>query len=211
LIITKIQRLRGKKSRYTVLLDTAPALELSDWTIGKFGLRTGDDLDEQAIQKIQKIEDETRAKNLAVNFLSYRPRSSKEIVDHLVKKGFPQTCGDDVVQQLRSARLIDDRKFAELFVRDRIKRKPTGERLLRQQLMAKGILPQDADEIVQQLLSRKSQQDAAIEAAQKKMQLSRNSFKRLDVEKRKKRLLDFLLRRGFSYEIALKALRSTVG
>ena len=211
MIITKIKRLRGKKPRYTVLLDTAPSIELSDWTIGKFGLRTGDDLDEQTIQKIQKAENETRAKNLAINFLSYRPRSSKEVIDHLLKKRFNRECSMDVAEQLKSTGMVNDKNFAALFVRDRILRKPIGERLLRQQLLAKGIGPEDVDLVLGEFVSDKSQYDAALQAAKKKMKLSRSSLKRLDAEKRKKRVLDFLLRRGFSFEIALKALRSTIG
>jgi len=75
-----------------VHLDGVPALELSDWTIGKYGLRTGDDLDEHTVDKIKSTEAETQAKNIAINYLSYRQRSSKEIIDHLIKKGSHVNC-----------------------------------------------------------------------------------------------------------------------
>jgi regulatory protein len=88
LIITKIKRLRGRRQRYSVHLDGVPTLELSDWTIGKCGLHTGDDLDEHAIDKIKSTEAETQAKNIVANYLSYRQRSLKEIIDHLTKKSF---------------------------------------------------------------------------------------------------------------------------
>ena len=42
LIIIKIQRLRGKHPRYDVHLDGVLTLKIGKWTIGKFGLRTGD-------------------------------------------------------------------------------------------------------------------------------------------------------------------------
>ena len=53
MIITKIKKIRGKRQRYSVHLDGMPALELSDWTIGKLGLHTGEDLDEDTIDKIK--------------------------------------------------------------------------------------------------------------------------------------------------------------
>ena len=208
MIITKIQRLRGRRVRYGVHLDGTLALELSDWTIGKFGLRTGDDIDEQTIDKIKSAESETQAKNIAINYLSYRPRSSKEVIDHLTKKGFVRECAESVAFSLQSARMIDDCEFAHAFVRDRLKRKPTGKALLRQQLLAKGITSAEADKTLEELISPQNQQDAANKAVKRKMELTRRSTKKLDAEKWKKRLLDFLLRRGFSFEIAQKAIHT---
>ena len=66
MIITKIKRLRGRRQRYSVHHDSGPILELSDWTIGKCGLHTGDDLDEHTVDKIKSTEAETWAKNIAV-------------------------------------------------------------------------------------------------------------------------------------------------
>ncbi len=210
MIITKIKRLRGKRQRYSVHLDGVPALELSDWTIGKCGLRTGDDLDELTVDKIKSTEAETQAKNIAINYLSYRQRSSKEIIDHLVKKGFLHECAEDVACQLQSARMVNDLEFARVFVRDRLKRKPTGQALLRAQLLAKGITSSMTEMVLAELISPQSQQASALQAAKRKLQVTKYSKKNLDKEKRKKRLLDFLLRRGFSYEIAMKTIHTTL-
>ena len=191
-------------------IDGSLALELSDWTIGKLGLRIGDELDEQSVDKIKTIEAETLAKNIAINFLSYRQRSSKEVIDHLIKKKFTRACAEEVARHLQAMNMIDDLSFAHTFVRDRLKRKPTGQALLRQQLLAKGIPTATTDMVLAELISPQSQQAAALQAAKKKMQLMRHSARKLDAEKLKRRLLDFLLRRGFSYEIALKVTRITL-
>lgn len=210
MIITKIKRLRGKRQRYSVHLDGVPTLELSDWTIGKCGLRTGDDLDEQTIDKIKSTEAETQAKNIAINYLSYRQRSSKEMIDHLTKKGFARKCAEDVTHQLQSARMVNDLEFARAFVRDRVKRKPTGQALLRMQLIAKGISSAMTDMVLAELISPQNQQASALDAAKRKIRLMHHAKKDLGDEKRKKRLLDFLLRRGFSYDIAIKTIHSTL-
>jgi regulatory protein len=210
LIITKIQRIRGNRSRYSVQLDGSPALELSDWTIGRFALRTGDDLDQRKIDMIKSAEAEICAKNIAINYLSYRPRSTKEITDHLIKKGFEQECAEGVAKHLHSLNMIDDRKFAYSFIRDRLKRKPTGIALLRKQLLSKGIVPSTTDAVLAELVSSQSQQQSALLAAKRKIQVTQRSKKNIDSEKRKKRVLDFLLRRGFTYEVALKTIRTTL-
>jgi regulatory protein len=210
LIITKIKRIRGKRAQYGVHLDGSLALELSDWTIGKFGLRTGDDLDEQTVYKLKSAEAESRAKNIAINYLSYRPRSSKEVTFHLTKKGFEDECAESVTRHLQSIKMIDDDRFAYAFVRDRLKKKPTGQALLRQQLLSKGISSEMTDKVLAELVSPQSQQASALQAAKRKIQLTQHAAKKIDAEKRKKRILDFLLRRGFSYEIALKTIRTTL-
>jgi len=210
LIITKIKRIRGKRAQYGVYLGDSLTMELSEWTIGKFGLRTGDDLDEQTIDTLKTADAESRAKNIAINYLSYRPRSSKEITFHLTKKGFEYECAENVTRHLQSLKMIDDDQFAYAFVRDRLKRKPTGQALLRQQLLAKGILSAMADKVLSELVSPQSQQASALQAAKRKIQLTQHVAKKIDAEKRKKRILDFLLRRGFSYEIALKTIRTTL-
>ena len=191
-------------------LDGVPALELSDWTIGKCGLRTGDDLDESTVDRIKSTEAETQAKNNAVNYLSYRQRSSKEIIDHLMKKGCTRECAEDVTHQLQSARMVNDLEFARAFVRDRLKRKPIGQALLRTQLLTKGITSSMTDMVLAELISPQSQQASALQAAKRKIQLTQYSKRNIDEEKRKKRLLDFLLRRRFSYEIAMKTIHTTL-
>jgi regulatory protein len=209
LVITKIKRICGKRSQYGVYFDGSPALELSDWTIGKFSLHAGNDLDEQTIEKLKSAEAETRAKNIAINFLSYRPRSSKEVIFHLTKKGFEPECAEIVARQLQSIKMIDDNLFAYAFVRDRLKRKPMGHALLRQQLLAKGISSAMADKVLAELVSLQSQQVSALQAAKRKIQLTQHSTKIIDTKKRKKRILDYLLRRGFTYEIALRTVHTT--
>ncbi len=173
-------------------------------------MRTGDDLDEQTVDTLKSAEAESRAKNIAINYLSYRPRSSKEITFHLTKKGFKHECAENVTRYLQSIKMIDDNKFAHAFVRDSLKRKPTGQALLRQQLLAKGISSAMADTVLAELVSPQSQQASALQAAKRKIQLTQHVTKKIDTEKRKKRILDFLLRRGFSYEIALKTIHTTL-
>jgi regulatory protein len=195
---------------YSIFLDGSAAMDLSDWTIGKFGLRTGDDLDERTINVLKTTEAETHAKNVAINYLSYRPRSSKEVIVHLKKKGFEPECSESITRHLQSLKMIDDDKFARIFVRDRLKKKPIGEALLRQQLLIKGISSSMADIVLTELISPQNQQASALQAAKRKIQLTRHLKNKIDAEKRKKRILDFLLRRGFSYEIATKAVRTAL-
>ena len=210
MIITRIQRKRGKKPRYVISLDGQPGLEVSDWTLGKFGLRAGDDIDGDVVDGIKTAESDIQAKNTAINFLSYRPRSGKEIVDHLIKKGFRREIGSRVVQHLHALGMIDDEKFAYAFARDRMRKKPVGEALLRKELGSKGITGATAEKVLLEILPPAIQQEAALRAVQKKLRTLQSRKSKHDTDTKKKRLLDFLLRRGFPYEIALKTIHRTL-
>jgi len=88
--ITKIQRIGGRRPRYGVFLDDSLAIKISEWTLGIFGLRKDDEVDKDTLERIRSTELDAQAKNIAINYISYRPRSSKEVTDHLIKKGIPR-------------------------------------------------------------------------------------------------------------------------
>lgn len=213
MIITKIRRVRGRKPRYMIEFDDAPALEVSDWTVGRFGLCTGDEIDDLKRFQIATAEAEAQAKNIAINFLSYRPRSRKEIEMHLMKKGFDEAIAGQAADKLQSLSMVNDLEFARMFVRDRLQRKKIGTSLLRQQLIQKGIARTIIDTICSELVTPDQQKHAAFEAAEKYQQRSHEAkrkkmFSPIEVQKHKKRLFDFLIRRGFSIDLTRQTVET---
>ena len=208
MIITRIARKKSKRPQSIVYVDGARAFDLSDDVLVKFGISVGDNLDDAKVEQIVTSEANYRAQNLAVNYLSYRPRSTKEIVDHLRKKGFAVELAKKVTQHLQKKNLVNDAEFAGMFVRDRLKRKPIGTAMLRQQLMTKGIPPHIIERVLGQLVNNEDQERAAEELATKRLTLSSGSFARLDPPRRRRRLFDYLVRRGFSTDIATKTVRN---
>ncbi len=78
-------------------------------------------------------------KNQAFNLLSYRDRSAYEMKDRLLKKGYQEDEVITVIKRLKELSYIDDNKFAETWVKYRIKNKPRGSNMLRKELNSKGI------------------------------------------------------------------------
>ena len=200
-VITKIQLLRGRRPRYRVSLDSSGQFEISDWTLCKCGLCSGDEITDENISEILVSESELAAKNCAVNLISYRPRSSEETLRHLLRKGFEEPIARRVVEQLQTIGMIDDHTFARMFTRDQIRRK-AGRNLIRQKLYLKGIDRQTTDGVLNDLIRPEEEQEAARMLAARRLVLAKRSLGSLDPEKRKKRMYDFLIRKGFSFEIA---------
>jgi regulatory protein len=206
-VITKIIRHKKHRNRYAVYVDGALAFDVSDDVILRFGLRSGDGLDEKKVEQILTAEAQYRAQTIAVNYISYRPRSSKEVADHLTKKGFSRELAKKTVQHLQKKNLINDDEFAQTFVRDRLKRKPTGAAMLRQQLLLKGIAPNLIERALKNSITDEDQQHAAEELAAKRLRLAHSSLEKLNPMKRKRRIFEYLLRHGFSSDVATRTVR----
>lgn len=189
-------------------MDGTSAFEITEEVLIKLGLEVGDDLGEKKVEQILTSEAMARASHIAINFISYRPRSAYEVITKLTRKGFSRDLARKVVERLEGLKMINDLEFARMFVRDRKKRRPIGGALLRQSLHMKGIAPHLVEQVLRETLSDEEQEEAASTVARKHLRTTSRSFDKLDNARQRKRLHDYLLRRGFSHDIAKKAVRS---
>ena len=210
MLITKILKSRRERNKYEVFIDDKPGLRVSESTLAKSGLFTGKVLDEREIEQIVQADSRERARQVAVNFISYRPRSSKEILDKLTRKEFSRELALEVVDQLKELNLLNDLQFARMFVRDKLLGKPMGKAMLRRKLLEKGIAFQMSEGVLKEYVTEEKEQEAAKNLAVRKMKMSRSRFSALDPLARQKRLIDYLLSRGFSHDIAYKTARSII-
>jgi regulatory protein len=141
-------------------------------------------------------------------FLSTRERSEKEIREYLRKKvgkfklDNPERLISLLVHQLKEDGLIDDKKFIAWWVEQRSYFKPKGFFALKQELLQKGINRELIDQYFEE------NQIDELELAKIALQKKAKVLKGLEKEEFYQRAISFLLRRGFSYEVAQKALRS---
>ena len=147
--------------------------------------------------------DKALAKEKALKLLAKRPRSEKEIKQKLRQKGFTEKIIWEVISDLKKVDLINDEKFAESWASTRLSSKPMGKLLLKQELFRKGI----KKEIIEDLIERSFEEDKEIELAKKLLEKKRKFLRNLEDVKTKKRLMNFLLRRGFSYHIVNAVMR----
>ncbi len=207
-MITRISKRKSSRGRYTVFVDGNPAFEVSETVLVKSGLRTNDSIDEDRIAAVRASEAENEARTIAVNYLSYRPRSSSEVFHHLVRKGTPREIAEPIVRRFESVGLINNLEFARMFVRDRLQRKPTGRTLLKSLLGAKGIAPAVIDQVLRETITEEDQTSAAKELASRRLRLTKRSMAKLDARKQQQRITGYLLRHGFSSEIVQRTVRN---
>lgn len=72
-------------------------------------------------------------------YLRVREHSGQEVELYLTRRGYPAEVRAAALEQLRAERLIDDRRFAEMFVRDRRRLRPMSARMVLRELRARGV------------------------------------------------------------------------
>ena len=134
----------------------------------------------------------------SLNFLSFRPRSEKEMRDYLTKKKCDDLTAQKIIESLLRTKFIDDEEFARRFVEQRTKFKPKANRVIKYELKQKGI----TQELIDQLFEDKEESDTsdfakALDLAERKMpRYARIEDKRKVYEK----LGRFLASKGFDWD-----------
>lgn len=200
-LVTAISAQKKKKGRFNVYIDGQFAFGISQFTLLENSLKIGKILSEEQILKILKKEDLTKYTDAAVKFLSFRPRSEKEIKDYLAKKiatvgQIPFHEAQDsaiielVLKKLRKYNYIDDYEFAKWFIESRTKVHPKGIKVLKLELKQKGI---DLDIIEKILKKDRDETTLALKAIEKKVY----KWQKLPEMEFKRKIYQFLASRGF--------------
>ena len=126
--------------------------------------------------------------------LNYRERSIKELIDRLSEKHYSSTTISAVIKRLKELDLLDDRKFARLWTRSRVRFKPRSAWLIGRELREKGI----AEEVIQQVIEEELTPEQELEAAMNLAEKQARRYRGEDPEKARRKLFAFLARRGFS-------------
>jgi len=196
--ITDLVRQKKRSNRLSVFLDGAFAFGLDEETVFKYGLKIGLELDEDRVAQVLGDEQRKKAKDAAFHYLSYRPRTVKEVRDKLREKGYEEELIEETIALLERLGLLDDRDFAARWVAERLRLKPRGRRVLFAELRQKGISREMAEEVLSEAFGDIDERALAADLLRKRAARYQN------VEPRQafRRMSDFLVRKGFGFEVA---------
>ena len=188
--ITAIEPQQKNPQRVNVYLDGEFAFGLA--AIVATWLRVGQELGDEKTASLKADDEREVTYQKALHFLSYRPRSSAEVRQNLIKRGISESLVEETLNRLQSAGLVNDEAFARAWVENRNAFRPRGKPALRMELRRKGL----SDEIVQSVLDTQVNEEAlAFEAARKHAR----RLAGLEWPEFRQKLGGFLARRGFSY------------
>lgn len=194
--VTAIQLQRGRQ-RANVFLDGHYAMSLNLIVAKNHHLEAGQAISDDEIDDLVRDEQLQKGMDIALRFLSYRPRSEAEIRARLGRR-FEGWVVESVLQKLKELGFIDDLAFAQFWTENRETFRPRSRRLVSLELRRKGISSETATQITGGL----DDESSAYRAARGKAL----SLRGLEYREFRRRLGSYLHRRGFDYATATSVI-----
>jgi len=189
--ITAIEVQKNNPKRVNLYLEGEFAFGLDRFVAA--WLTVGQSLDEEKITSLQFEDSQEKAYRQALLFLGIRARSKMEVRKNLEKHEIPAILIDQTIARLREERLLDDGQFAQTWVANRSEFRPRSRRALTAELRQKGL----ADADIKSATEKVNEESLAFTAAQKRLR----RLDGLEWSEFRKKLSEFLARRGFEYDV----------
>jgi len=197
--ITKIKPQKNKK-RVNIHLDGKFGFGIDLENFVKLGLKVEQELSEREVEEIIKKAEFQKTYDKLVRFATLRPRSEKEVNDWLRKYKVHESIHKELFIRLKRLDLLDDRKFAQWWVEQRITFRPRGKRALSFELRQKGI---DRD-LINQILNEAKIDEQKI--ASQLLKKKKYKWEKLGKLKARKKMSEFLARKGFSWTVIKESI-----
>ena len=140
----------------------------------------------------------------ALNLLSYRPRSLAEMRARLMEKDWAEEeVVGQVLARLEELGYLNDEEFAANFANSRLAAKPIGRSRLRRDLLRKKLPSETVENTLDEAYEQQSEEELIDRAIGKRLRLKGAPTDREEA----KRLFDYLIRRGFSYDLVIRKVR----
>lgn len=142
-------------------------------------------------------EQEKQALVTSLRLLTVTPKSRRGLARKLEERGFPQTVIEGTLDHLEKQGVLNDRALGQSLLQSYLYRRPSGRKRIAFEMEKRGI----KDSLIEELLEK----DTPEEERARALDLARNKvagWKKLDRTKRRKKLYDFLVRRGFDFNLS---------
>jgi len=194
--ITALEPQKHSSDRVNVYLDDVFAFGLA--LLLASSLRVGMALTDDEIAALRLADEVERAREKALSYLSFRPRSEAELRNYLLESDFSAATVAEVLERFRGVGLVDDEAFARFWADNRARFRPRGKRMLVQELRQKDVASGVIETTLAEYDEVAAAQQVAEEQARRLAHLPPDQFRR--------RLWDRMLRRGFSPDIIQEIL-----
>ena len=196
--IEKIEQSKHGQERVLVHLEGEETLRITKEELLRFDLYTGLDISPEAVVELKKSAARSETRLRAVNMVSARALSKKELTKRLRDKGAEEADADAAADWLEDIGALDDAAYAKTIVRH-YSAKGYGAAKYRDELFRRGVPREYWEEA---LASAPPAEEIATRVA-----AERTKGKPMD-DRERKRISDLLLRRGFSWSEIRPALEA---
>lgn len=205
-IITGLEPVKRKKGWFELSIKGKPPFFIDEETVFKNGLRLGGILSEAGFKQIKEDSDKAWLKYRALQILSRRMVSERDLRRKLSAERRSSALRDEVLSQLRQYGYIDDLKYACSYIRSQISRGGKSRLYLKKKLYEKGIKGDITEAALESELAEYDEDTIVLELARKKMK----NLKSETPLKAKQKLAAFLRGRGFGWSAINNAISTLI-
>ncbi|WP_304507708.1 RecX family transcriptional regulator [Anaerotignum sp.] len=198
MLVTKMIPQKRDPAKYNIYIDGEYLFALPAQDLAYFNIKEGKEIPEKTVSFIQKNLIYMQAQDKALNFIGYKMRTEKEVRQKLLENDFTHEIIEEVMVFLCKYKYINDRDYAQKYIKERLRLSPRGAYALRMELLQRGISDQICQEVLE--LTEFSETEDAIKWLERK---TKGQWP--PDEKKKKQLYVFLQRKGYSYSVIKEA------
>lgn len=140
----------------------------------------------------------------ALNLLSFKPRTVAEMRERLMEKDWAEAVVvDQIIARLEELGYLNDEQFAISFASSRLTFRPLGKTRLRRDLQRRKLPSEITEQTLDQLYEGDAEEELIDRALNKRLKLKGAPT----TPEAAKKLFDYLMRRGFSYDLVRRKVR----
>lgn len=155
---------------------------------------------EQKIERTKRTKSPQQALQSLMRMCARSERSSGDALRLMKRWGVADDEARKVLARLQAERFIDDRRFAEAFVRDKLNLSGWGAYKIKMSLRAKGVAREIIEEVASMMIEATDMKERLEEIMQRKL----HTLKYSSTYEAKTKLIRFAASRGYDIEEAVE-------
>lgn len=194
--ITKITT-QKRAGRYNIYLDGKFAFPVSEEVLIKYRLLKGTELDDQQVATIKKADHQSKLYSRALDYLSYQPRTAKEVQRKLTELAATPEQVAQVLTRLEDEQLVDDQHYAASYVRTMMNTSLKGPAVISQKLRQKGVSAIDIESGLGEFPVERQRENAG--------KLAKKLYRRYhhhSARNRRQKVAQGLVTQGYNFDLA---------
>lgn len=196
--ITSIRQQVKDQSRFSVYIDDKYSFGLSESALIESGLSVGREITPAELADLKDTAKMDKGYNRVLGLIARRPRSEWEVRDYLKRKEYEPEFIDQIVERASQRGYLNDEAFARSWVENRRLLKATSQRKLGLELKQKRV----NQEIIAKVIAEDKKNVDELEVLRELIKRKRARYPD------KLKLMQYLARQGFGYDLIKKALES---
>ena len=214
--ITSVEPQKKNLRRFNVYLDGEFAFGADEDLVVNKRLVVGKEISKEDLEKILFEAEVGKLMERMYGWFSLRQHSEAEVRQYFRiknqesrikdKEPISQLVIDATIETLKKKGMVNDLEFAKALVEARRKSRQKGIRAIKSELFQKGIDKEIIEKVISDTRYEISEEELAKQALEKKIKY----WKNLDPKKLYQKSIEFLLRKGFDYEVVKSVIEKVI-